>query len=150
MSYGFREPAAWWGLPENERESRSELSSDQCIIDGRYFFLKGLIEIPVVDAIDRFNWTVWVSVSEASFRRASELWRQAGRETGSAFFGWMNTALPIYPDTINLKTMVHMQPVGHRPVIELEPTNHPLAVEQREGITLRRVREIAETISHLP
>jgi hypothetical protein len=31
---------------------------------------------------------------------------------------------------------------------ELEPTDHPLAVEQREGITIQRVREFAELLLH--
>jgi hypothetical protein len=150
MDYGFHEPAAWWDLPENERDSRCELSSDQCVIDGKFFFLKGLIEIPVIETPDKFNWAAWVSVSEASFRRASELWHRPGRETEPPFFGWLNTALPIYPDTINLKTMVHTRPVGQRPFIELEPTDHPLALEQREGVTLGRIQEIGETLRHLP
>ena len=35
-----------------------------------------------------------------------------------------------------------------KPFIELEATDHPLAVEQREGITMDRVREIAEALVH--
>jgi hypothetical protein len=56
--------------------------------------------------------------------------------------------LPGYPDTVNLKTMVHSREVGRRPFIELEPTDHPLAVEQRQGITWARVQEIAELVLH--
>lgn len=59
-----------------------------------------------------------------------------------SMFGWLSTELPIYPDTINLKTNVHMRAVGIRPLIELEPTNHPLAMEQRNGITRLRVDDI--------
>jgi hypothetical protein len=47
-----------------------------------------------------------------------------------------------------LKTNIHTNPVGVRPFVELEPTDHPLAVEQRNGITLARVQEIAEIILH--
>ncbi|MFE9812605.1 hypothetical protein [Streptomyces sp. NPDC005548] len=32
--------------------------------------------------------------------------------------------------------------------VELEPTDHPLAIEQRTGISLERVREIASTVLH--
>jgi hypothetical protein len=53
----------------------------------------------------------------------------------------------MYPDTLLLKTHVHSR-VGMRPCIELEPTNHPLAVEQRVGISGERVREIAELFEH--
>ena len=42
--------------------------------------------------------------------------------------------------------MVHLRADGIRPYIELEPTDHPLAVEFREGITMERVQEIAEQL----
>lgn len=47
-----------------------------------------------------------------------------------------------------LKARVHTRPVGKRPYIELEQTDHPLAIEQRDGITMQRVREIAEMVLH--
>ncbi|MFD9615564.1 DUF2199 domain-containing protein [Streptomyces sp. NPDC059083] len=49
---------------------------------------------------------------------------------------------------MNLKTKLHTQPIGDRPLVELEPTDHPLAVEQRTGITSARVQWIAEQILH--
>ncbi|MFQ6227966.1 DUF2199 domain-containing protein [Nocardia sp. NPDC002869] len=63
--------------------------------------------------------------------------------------GWLTTDLSAYsPTTLNLKTRLHTRPVGERPFIELEPTDHPLAVEQRTGITRDRVHEIAEAMLH--
>jgi hypothetical protein len=47
-----------------------------------------------------------------------------------------------------MKTMLHTRALGLRPLIELEPTDHPLAVEQRSGVRLARVREIAERMYH--
>jgi hypothetical protein len=91
---------------------------------------------------------VWVSLSRTSYERMIALWDQPGRESEPPYFGWLQTALPYQPSTLNLKTMVHTQPVGERPLIELEPTDHPLAVEQRGGITLARVQEIAERMRH--
>lgn len=43
---------------------------------------------------------------------------------------------------------IHTHPVGEVPRAELEPTDHPLAVEQRTGITVERVREIAALVEH--
>ena len=54
----------------------------------------------------------------------------------------------MYPDTLLLKTHVHLRGVNARPLIELEPTDHPLAVEQRNGITAARVRELGELFEH--
>lgn len=66
------------------------------------------------------------------------------------YFGWLCTALPLYPSTLhlNLKTHVHTRPLGQRPFVELELTDQPLAVEQRQGITMARVREIVEALVH--
>lgn len=58
------------------------------------------------------------------------------------FFGWLNSSLSPYPETLNLKTHVHLRNNGILPFIQLEPTDHPLAVEQHEGITMARVGEL--------
>jgi len=38
--------------------------------------------------------------------------------------------------------MVHLRDDFQRPPIKLEPTYHPLAVDQREGISMQRLGEI--------
>ncbi|MYT68120.1 DUF2199 domain-containing protein [Streptomyces sp. SID8367] len=124
------------------------LSADQCVVRGRHYFVKGMIEIPVIDSEGVFSWGVWVSLSRESFSRAADLWDTPGREAEQPYFGWLTTDLSLYPTTLNLKTHVHTRPVGERPFVELEPTDHPLAVEQRTGITLDRVREIATAVLH--
>jgi hypothetical protein len=148
MHYGSLAPASWFAIPEAERERRCLLSSDQCVIDDEHFYIFGNLEIPVHGVAERFSWDVWVSLSEANFTRATMLWNQPGRESEPPYFGWLSTLLPDYPQTLLLKTHVHTRPVGQRPWIELEPTDHPLAVEQRQGITLARVQEIAELVLH--
>lgn len=148
MEFGADAPAPYYLIPQEDRETRSELTSDLCMIDTEHFFIRGCLEIPVVDGPRPFVWGVWTSLSMQSFKRVGEMWESAGRENEPPFFGWLCTALPLYPDTLHLKTHVHTRPVGQRPYVELEPTDHPLAVEQREGITMDRVREIAEALLH--
>jgi hypothetical protein len=148
MHYGAAAPAYWYAIPEDERERRGDLTSDVCVIDGEHFFIVGNLEIAVAGAEDRFSWDVWVSLSRDNFRRAVQLWDTPGRESEPPYFGWLSTSLPGYPETLSLKTNVHTREVGRRPFVELEPTDHPLAVEQRQGITPERVREIAEVVLH--
>jgi hypothetical protein len=58
-------------------------------------------------------------------------------------FSWLVNHLPHYDETTYLlKTRVHFRAAGKRPTIELEPTDHPLAVEQRSGITIERAWEV--------
>jgi hypothetical protein len=147
LSYATMAPDAWRAELAHDDESR--LSSDLCVIRGEHFFVRGLIEIPVIGGDEPFSWGVWVSLSRERFAQTVRTWETPGRESQSPAFGWLNTTLPIYtPTTINLKTNVHTRPLGERPAIELEPTDHPLAVEQRTGITHERVLQIAEQLTH--
>ena len=149
FSYGSPAPDLYYQIPENEREQRVDLTTDQCVIDEKHFFVLGRIEIPVIDADELFAWLAWVSLSEKNFLRMCELWETPGREKEPPYFGWLQTGLPCYgelPESI--ATNVHTRPVGQRPFIELEPTDHPLAAEQRNGITLARVQQIAEECLH--
>lgn len=82
------------------------------------------------------------------FRAHDHLWHSEGREAEARLFGWLSTELPYEPTTLNLQTRVRARPVGLRPSVELEPTDHPLAVEQRSGITSARVHEIASLVAH--
>ncbi|MFF0291921.1 DUF2199 domain-containing protein [Streptomyces sp. NPDC005262] len=147
MNYTAETPAVW--NPAFTDAEDCMLSSDQCVILGQHFFVKGLIEIPIIDTDGVFSWGVWVSLSPENFSLAADLWDKPGREAEKPYFGWLTTELPVYSTTtLNLKTYVHTRPVGERPLVELEPTDHPLAVEQRTGITMDRVREIAAAVLH--
>lgn len=147
FSYHSQAPAPW--VSELAEEEMSELGEEQCVIRNEHFFVRGLIRIPIVDADQDFEWGVWTSLSRENFVRMSDLWHKPGRETEPPYFGWLSTALPIYePPTLLLKTAVHTRPVGLRPLVELKPSDHPLATEQRTGITLARVRDLAERLLH--
>jgi hypothetical protein len=148
MHYGAAAPLQWFSVPEHERSQRTVLSSDQCIIDEQYFYIVGNLEISVHGVEDKFSWDVWVSLSENNFARTCELWEKVGRESEPPYFGWLSTHLPGYPETVGLKTLVHTRKVGRRPRVELEPTEHPLAIEQRDGICLERVQAVAELVLH--
>lgn len=146
--YGPDAPALWERLPENERATRAEINDDLCVIDAQYFFIRGRLEIPIINGDGMFCWLVWVSLSEKNFERTIEMWEQKGRENEPPYFGWLQSSLPFYPETLSLKTNVHTRPVGQRPYIELEPTDHPLAIEQRQGIAWDRIQYFAEQILH--
>jgi hypothetical protein len=113
------------------------LTSDTCVIDDEHFFVRGCLEIPVHGSDDPFVWGVWVSLSEPNFFRFQEL-----------LDDWLCSPPRPYPDSLHLKTQVHLRNRGIRPSIVLEPTDHPLAIEQRDGISSERVAEIYEVMIH--
>lgn len=148
FAYGPEAPAIYFTIPAEEVSERTMLSPDLCVIDQEHFFLCGNLELPIIDSDQLFSWDVWVSISKESFKKTLDQWENPEREHEPPMFGLVATTLPTYPESQNLKANVHPRAVGRKPFIELEPTDHPLAVEQREGIPLARVQEIAEMILH--
>jgi hypothetical protein len=140
-------PLYYYAVPEAERLVRCELTADTCIVDGEFYFARGCIELPVHGADEPFVWGAWVSLSHASFRQFVELLDRADRSRYGPYFGWLSAGFSVYPDAGDLKSYLHLRDHGVRPYIELEPTKHPLAVEQREGIT-DRVAEIYAAYMH--
>lgn len=148
LAYGPEAPVYWYGLTPDERASRFVLERDYAILDGEQFFIRGALEIPIIEHDRPFIWVAWASLSRDNFKRLVE---RPGATTGAVslpMFGWLSSELEGYPSTVNLKVNVYDRAVGQRPAIILEATNHPLAVEQRQGITLTRVQEFAQLILH--
>jgi hypothetical protein len=61
-------------------------------------------------------------------------------------FGWLCTLVSGYPDPIDIRCHVHLRSGDLRPRIVLEPTDYPMAVDQRTGITFDRIKQIAAAI----
>ena len=148
VSYSVKVPAAAIAISAEHLERRVVLTPDQCVIDGRDFYLRGRIPVPVAGLEEPFIWGVWAEVSPKSFIRSNKLWKVAGREGEPPFRGWLDSRLDLFGDTINLEVSIQTQVVGRRPHFTVVDRSHPLAIEQRNGITLRRVQEIAERILH--
>jgi hypothetical protein len=115
------------------------LTSDTCIIDREHHFIRGVIEIPVHDFAQRFGFGVWVSQKRENFLTYV---RNPDSTDIGPFFGWLCTRIACYPEeTLLLKTRAHFRGAGLRPAIEVEPTHHPLSVDQQKGISLARAWE---------
>lgn len=147
-SFGADAPWLYEQMAPAEREARCQLDSDACIVDEAHCFVRATIDIPVHGSDEPFSWGVWVSLSGESFDSWDACFNDAQRAHIGPFFGWLSTQLPVYPDTLNLKTRFHLRDDGVRPSIELEPTEHPLAIEQRDGITAERVAELYARLVH--
>jgi hypothetical protein len=148
LGYGAPEPDSWHSIPEQERDSRCALTDSTCVIDDELFLLRGNVEIPIHGQDTCFWWGVWVSLSRTEFERIVRLWDDPSRANEPPYFGKLATRLPGYPETLNLHVNLHTAEAGTRPYVELEPTDHPLAVEQRSGVTMARVQQIAESYLH--
>lgn len=143
-------PVQWLLLTEEER-AESELTDDVCMIHAEArpsFYVRACLEVPILQTEQTFTWGVWVSLSEKSFREMGDHWEDPERTKLGPYFGWLCTKIPEYPDTVFMKTRVHQRAVGLRPLVELEPTEHPLSLDQKNGIEAARMQEIIAKVLH--
>lgn len=125
------------------------LSEDFCVLHGEHFFVRCVLELPIIGCRGQsMGFGVWSTLSEKNFLRYVETFDSGDQDGLGPWFGWFSNRLKGFPDTFNLRCQVHPRAGRQRPWIELEPTDHPLARGQREGVTLDRVLELHAINGH--
>jgi hypothetical protein len=71
LSFAADFPDQYANMPLEDRDNRSIIASDQCIIDS-VFYVRGLLEIPILDSDEIFLWGLWANVKEEVFDELDE------------------------------------------------------------------------------
>jgi hypothetical protein len=130
-------------------ESTHFLSEDFCVLNDQHYFVRCVLGLPLIGLEgERFGFGVWATLSKPNFARYIESFDSGEQGHLGPWFGWFSNRLIGYPDTLNLKCQVHPRSGRQRPWIELEPTDHPLAVEQRVGVTYDRLVDLYAIYGH--
>lgn len=137
-------------VPNSEAAASSHfLSEDFCVRGGEDFFVRCVLEIPILGSAGQsFAYGVWSSLSEKNFGFYRDGFDSGVYEDQGPWFGWFSSRLKGYPDTLNMRCQVHPRPGRQRPWIELEESDHPLFVEQSRGMMLDRLLEIYALNGH--
>ncbi len=136
-------PIYWIDSFENAPDSH--LDDDLCIIHEKDHFIKGVIQIPIINTNRHFGWGVWISLKQENFFAYRENFKSG--DIGP-FFGWLSNEISFYKETtINLKTRACFRGNGLRPIIEMAPCDHEIYKNQSEGITLETAWDIVHFYS---
>jgi hypothetical protein len=144
----YAKPDAWPGNEEygpNSTVSTSThfLSEDFCVLNNEHHFVRCILELPILGAdTECFAFGTWSTLSKKNFALYTKTFDSGNQGELGPWFGWFSNRLRGYPDTFNLKCQVHLRSGRVRPHIQLEPFDHPLVREQRDGITFDRLLEI--------
>jgi hypothetical protein len=80
ISFAADFPDMYANMDRDLRDTRAVIGSDQCIIDQKWFFIRGCLEVPIIGSQDPFLWGLWASVREGVFDQISDYWVVQGRE----------------------------------------------------------------------
>lgn len=152
IAYG--KPDAW---PEDEEKrpnaeilsARHVLTEDFCILDGRYFFIRASLLLPLrATASAALGLGVWCGLLEKDFRDYVASFDEGVQAHFGSWAGRLSNRLRGYPDTRNLRARVRPLDGRRRPVVTLVDGDQPLAPEQRDGLTFERLLEIYAAHGH--
>lgn len=142
VAWAYQRPDPWLGLSDENREL-GKASDDLCRTPDGHYFVRAVLRLPLVGGPEPiFELGVWGSLSEANFDRYVETFDDDDQSKLGPMFSFLSNEVSRFPDSFALKTTLFAQDNRQRPLMELEPTDHPLAVAQREGIAFQTALEI--------
>lgn len=145
-SFGFRRPEHW--LQQRDEVRAAGFSNDdKCWYedeDGVHYFIRTILEIPIVGIEEPFLWGVWVSLSKTSYERYIATYDAPA--LGDKWFGYLCSDVPGYDNTFSLEATVRPRPGKSRPVMSLHEADHQLALDFQKGISVARAQELAEPL----
>lgn len=146
LCFGSDFPEYYFSIPESEREKRIELKESLCVVDEQHFFHRSRLTIPIINHHENLIFNVWTSISEDNFCKRMDLWEEPNRINEEPYFGWLQTKVPTYGDTLNIKTIAIEEKIGIIPKIKSIEEGHRLTTDQENGITYQKAVEIVDEI----
>lgn len=146
----FDAPDPWEALDDLGRQ-RSLLEGDGCEIhtaDGDFYFVRGVLELPLRDAEGTWAFGVWCALTESGFDRFFDLFNDPRRHEEPPLASRLGNELPGYDGSLNLKGRLNVIDPALRPTLVLEDADHPLVRDQREGVMLDKIRTLFELVAN--
>jgi hypothetical protein len=149
----FERPDAYFAIPGDERAARCWNGDTMCVLRTPEapdrFYLRVVLPIPVRGEPQPFCWGVWVEVAEPDFTMVYDRWDDPDQSSATPFPARLANGLHDMPPTVGLPGSVRLTSPTTVPSFELAPElDHPLAVDQREGVYSERLLEWLSPVLH--
>lgn len=141
MELSFRRPDRICEMPEAEREAECQESDDICVIRREHFFVRGVLPLPIPGGNQPYRIGLWVELNEEDFRRVLELWEEPAQAHEAPFAVRIANHIPQLPETLGLCASLRLTGPATRPDVLVGDPEHPLHVEQLNGISRDRIDE---------
>ena len=139
-----------WPGPEQREENAALrlhgdfLSEDFCVLEGKYFFIRGVLEIPVHGIDEPFGFGCWSTLSRANFDKYLHGFDDGEYPDRGPWGGWLGNRLADYAGTGPEPVWVYPQRDRWRPRFRIQDPAHPLAHDQTHGIPPERAMSLFE------
>jgi len=126
------------------------LSEDFCVLQGRYFMVRGVLQLPIHGVAEKFGFGCWSTLSRENFDKYVEGFDAGEYTDWGPWSGYLCNKLADYIGDKPEPVLVYPQRDRQRPTLRIVDEAHPLAVDQEHGISPERMLGILETYGHAP
>ena len=141
MEAAFFYPDAYLEIPENERETRTFVSGDFCILGVERFFVRCVVPIPLVDAPGEYHWGVWAEVDRDTFQTILDTWIDPpDQQSLTRLDASIANEIPYYGGTLGQPAQLQRHIGRWRPSL-YAVGDSSLSAEQRAGVPKSKVVE---------
>ena len=144
----FDSPNNYNALSKAERERIAQIDSDFCIIkyeDQTARFIRVVLKQSITDSNMFLNYGLWVSLSEESFSDYVLNYTNENHEV--QYFGWLNSRIPGYEDTLDIPTTVYTARGTDRPeILPYDDFDHAFVKDFYSGISMNEAEKRVHTM----
>jgi hypothetical protein len=146
-------PDPWRGSPDPAPNAALTLdadflSDDFCVIDGKYFLVRCVLEIPVHGLDTSFGFGCWGTLSRANFEAYVDQFDSGNYQGAGPWSSWLCNQFYTYIGTEPVACWMFPQLERQRPVLRIQDDEHPLAIAQGDGVTPEQVLEYYRHYGH--
>lgn len=141
MELTFRRPDEAAKLSADDRARLLREKSDWCVMEGKRFFIRALLPLPVESRELPYCIGLWVEVTQATFERVYNLWDSEEQAHEPPFAAHIANEIPTAGGSLGLDAELRLTGATTRPKVFLQPSHHQLYIEQAQGIDEHRASE---------
>jgi len=145
VDQAFGLPDAVFALKGAERTRRAQGSSDMYMLDKKWFYIRGVVFLPIKDAERKFGIGFWAEVNRDVVVWYADHYSE-DMSSSPQSKGRLANSFAAMGRTMELLVTISWGDKGSRPTFLVEeggiPYTSQLYKEQRDGITMARVHEL--------
>lgn len=137
----FAAPDYWSGLSPAQR-AKGQITADDCIVDGQHF-IRCTLPVAIKGETEPFTFGIWAWTTPANYQKFAAAFRDQDQSKVGALAAKLANNLPEeFQGALGLRCMLWPQDKRQRPIVQLEPTDHPLSNAQRDGLSFERIHRL--------
>jgi len=144
VELAFRRPDVVAALSQDEQEARCKSTDDICELDGKRFFVRCTIPIPVHERLHEYSIGAWAEIADADFKKIWALWKDENQANEPAIAGVLANDVPLSTGALGCSVAVKLTGPKTRPHIIIADEDCSIFQEQKYGISLHRASEYSD------